>query len=137
MVSDSVGGRILYRANADRFSKLFGRSSNLITDIKLSGLPLAYHLLQYKNVDITTTDILQDEIKDRHDAYAKLEKAHDDLVIENQRLVRENKRYKKKLSKARSSIDSQLKRPLQADDFKYPYSVDATDQNLLAIRKCL
>ena len=84
-----------------------------------------------------TNNILQDEIKDRHDAYAKLEKEYNDLAIDNQRLVRKSKRYKNKLSKARSRIDSQLKRPLQANDFKYPYSVDATDQTLLAIRKLL
>ena len=84
-----------------------------------------------------TNNILQDEIKDRHDAQAKLEKERDNLATEKQRLVRKNKRYKNKLSKARSHIDSQLKRPLQANDFKYPYSVDATDQTLLAIRKLL
>ena len=94
-------------------------------------------LLQAQDWNITTNNTLQDEIKDRHDAYAKLEKEYNDLAIDNQRLVRKSKRYKNKLSKARSRIDSQLKRPLQANDFKYPYSVDATNQTLLAIRKLL
>ena len=92
---------------------------------------------EIKDWNVASNSFLQDEIKDRHDAQAKLEKERDNLATEKQRLVRKNKRYKNKLSKARSHIDSQLKRPLQANDFKYPYSVDATDQTLLAIRKLL
>ena len=87
--------------------------------------------------NVASNNFLQDEIKNRHDAQAELEKERDNLATENQKLVRKSKRYKNKLSKARSRIDSQLKRPLQANDFKYPYSVDATDQTLLAIRKLL
>ena len=92
---------------------------------------------EIKDWNVASNSFLQDEIKDRHDAQAKLEKERDNLATEKQRLVRKNKRYKNKLSKARSHIDSQLKRPLQANDFKYPYSVDATNQTLLAIRKLL
>lgn len=97
-----------------------------------------------RSLDNTANDVLQDEIRERHDAYAELEKENDDLIEENERLVRKNKRlerekkrYKKTISRSRSVIESMLNRPLQADDHNYPYLTTSIDQILFSVRKSL
>ena len=71
-----------------------------------------------------------DTYKNIPNEYEVLEKKYNEVLLENKRLTQENKRYERKLAKARTLIKKELKRPLQAEDRNYPFAIDAKDYSL-------
>lgn len=94
-------------------------------------------LSRSQSMDVHRDKTLQDEIKNLHDMYEKRTNEYNQLKEENRRLRLENKSYKEQKLATVARINNELKRPLTPDDFEHPYSVDATTQLLLSLRKLL
>ena len=111
---------------------------------KYSNIALITHKSFHSSDLNIPTNILQDEIKNKHDVCARLEKENNDLVKDKERSARkierleqEKKHYKETISNTQSAIESMLNRRLQADDHNHPYLTDSIDQLLLSVRQSL